>query len=184
MSAGVIDKIMCLKDWYIQWRKTNEVKTGVKASEVFTLEMWEEFIQERAKRQENAPIIVKHEQGVAAPAAPAAHTTSTASRGLNMSYQVETKEIPKLPVNKLLKGKIFDDWHSSFFIKMCQAKLQDLLEDRYVIPDPSDSDYDDYKTKDDFLRYHLLTATLESNASLFINAKTTTDLQMYNKLLD
>eukprot|EP00957_Ditylum_brightwellii_P025908 1960002-Ditylum_brightwellii.AAC.1 len=67
---------------------------------------------------------------------------------------------------------------------MCQAKLQDLFEDGYVIPDPSESDYDDYKMKDDFLRNHLLTAMLESNASSFINTKTMTGLQMYNKLLD
>eukprot|EP00957_Ditylum_brightwellii_P194908 14849019-Ditylum_brightwellii.AAC.1 len=121
MSAGVIGEIMCLKDWYIQWRKTDEVKTGVKASEVFTLEMWEDFIQERAKRQENAPIIVKHEQGVAAPAA---LTTSIASGGLNVSYQVETKEIPKLPVNKLHEGKVFDDWNSSFLSRCAKPSYK------------------------------------------------------------
>eukprot|EP00957_Ditylum_brightwellii_P109608 8359942-Ditylum_brightwellii.AAC.1 len=27
MSAGVIDEIMCLKEWYIQWRKSDEAKT-------------------------------------------------------------------------------------------------------------------------------------------------------------
>ena len=39
------------------------------------------------------------------------HAQSTAkeesSGGLNVSYNVETKEIPKLSTNKSLKGKIF-----------------------------------------------------------------------------
>eukprot|EP00957_Ditylum_brightwellii_P005228 399311-Ditylum_brightwellii.AAC.1 len=42
--------------------------------------------------------------------------------GINVSYKVETKEIPKLPANNLLRGKVFDGWHASFYMKMCQAK--------------------------------------------------------------
>eukprot|EP00957_Ditylum_brightwellii_P003288 249666-Ditylum_brightwellii.AAC.1 len=51
-----------------------------------------------------------------------AKTTKSKDDGINVSYKVETKEIPKLPANKLLKEKIFDKWHGNFYVKMCQAK--------------------------------------------------------------
>eukprot|EP00957_Ditylum_brightwellii_P107675 8214499-Ditylum_brightwellii.AAC.2 len=41
---------------------------------------------------------------------------------LNISYKVETREIPKLPPNKSLKGKLLDEWQGIFYVKMCQAK--------------------------------------------------------------
>eukprot|EP00957_Ditylum_brightwellii_P154287 11741260-Ditylum_brightwellii.AAC.1 len=51
------------------------------------------------------------------------------------------------------------------------------------MPGKSEDDYEVYQPKDDFLRNHLLTATLGSNASLFVNIKTMTGLAMYKKLL-
>ena len=52
------------------------------------------------------------------------------------------------------------------------------MEEGYIIPDPSDSECSIYKTKVDYLKNHLLTATIESNASSFINSKTMDGLQM------
>ena len=49
---------------------------------------------------------VKEEEEAKPPAA--AKTTKTKDDGINVSYKVETKEIPKLPANKSPKGKIFD----------------------------------------------------------------------------
>eukprot|EP00957_Ditylum_brightwellii_P199285 15191221-Ditylum_brightwellii.AAC.1 len=66
---------------------------------------------------------------------------------------------------------------------MCQAKLGGVLVEGYIMPDREDDEYAGYKLKDDFLKNHLLTATLESNASSFINVKTMTGLKMYQQLL-
>ena len=66
---------------------------------------------------------------------------------------------------------------------MCQAKLTNLLAEGYMTHDEADEEYKNYKLKDDFLKNHLLTATLESNASSFINIKMMTGLKMYEKLL-
>eukprot|EP00957_Ditylum_brightwellii_P102891 7842095-Ditylum_brightwellii.AAC.1 len=80
--------------------------------------------------------------------------------GLNVSYKVETKEIPKLPLNKSLKGKLFDKWQGNFYVKMCQAKVDDILEEDCVSPKEGENGYDLHKTKDDFVKNHLLTATM------------------------
>ena len=61
---------------------------------------------------------------------------------------------------------------------MCQAKLNDILATEYISPDEFKDGYDNYKMKYYFLKNHLLTATLESNASSFINFKTMTGLEM------
>eukprot|EP00957_Ditylum_brightwellii_P057986 4397308-Ditylum_brightwellii.AAC.1 len=66
---------------------------------------------------------------------------------------------------------------------MCQVKVGNLLEKGYIIPLVISEEYELHKTKDVFLKNHLLTATMGSNASLFINIKTMNSLQMYNKLL-
>eukprot|EP00957_Ditylum_brightwellii_P139562 10636335-Ditylum_brightwellii.AAC.1 len=66
---------------------------------------------------------------------------------------------------------------------MCQAKLTDLLSEGYNVPKQGEADYDDYKMQDDFLKNHLLTTTLEFNVSSFINVRTMTGLEMYEKLL-
>ena len=47
---------------------------------------------------------------------------------LNVSNCVETKEIPKLPANKSLKDKIFDDWYTVVTTKMDQAQVAELLD--------------------------------------------------------
>eukprot|EP00957_Ditylum_brightwellii_P061625 4676275-Ditylum_brightwellii.AAC.1 len=66
---------------------------------------------------------------------------------------------------------------------MCQAKLSDVLTEDYTAPGEYDDEYEEYKLKGDFLKNHLLTATLELNASSFVNVKTMTGLEMYKKLL-
>eukprot|EP00957_Ditylum_brightwellii_P162361 12362971-Ditylum_brightwellii.AAC.1 len=66
---------------------------------------------------------------------------------------------------------------------MYQAKLTNLLSEGYTVPKQGDTDYDNYKMQDDFLKNHLLTATLESNTSSFINVRSMPGLEMYEKLL-
>ena len=65
---------------------------------------------------------------------------------------METKEIPKLPANKAIKGKIFDDWQATFLVKMSQAKVDDIMEDSYVKPRQGDAGYDEFKMKAIFSR--------------------------------
>eukprot|EP00957_Ditylum_brightwellii_P147972 11266940-Ditylum_brightwellii.AAC.1 len=60
---------------------------------------------------------------------------------------------------------------------MCQANLGEMLAEGFKMPDASEEEYALFKLKDDFLKNHLLTATLGSNASLFINVKTMTGLE-------
>eukprot|EP00957_Ditylum_brightwellii_P036831 2789101-Ditylum_brightwellii.AAC.1 len=66
---------------------------------------------------------------------------------------------------------------------MCQAKLGDMLAEGFKMPDATEDEYALYQLKDDFLKNHLLTATLGSNASSFVNVRTMTGLDMYKKLL-
>ena len=175
MNAGMIDEIMCFKEWYTVWRST-DVSETMDIIEVFTETEWDKFIMDKA--QEPAETVdVKEEPGVAS-------ESIKKDEGLNISYKVESKDIPKLPANKSLRGRIFDDWHASFYVKMCQAKLRDILEDGYIPPDPSEDNYERFKVKDDYLKNHILTATLGSNANSFINVKTMDGVEMYKKLLD
>ena len=133
MNAGMIDELMCFKEWYTVWRSTDVSKT-VGITEVFTESEWDSFIMDKA--QEPAETVdVKEEPGVAS-------ESIKKDEGLNISYKVESKDIPKLPANKSLRGRIFDDWHASFYVKMCQAKLRDILEDGYLPPDPSEDNYE------------------------------------------
>jgi hypothetical protein len=92
--------------------------------------------------------------------------------GLNVSNKVETQEIPKLPPNKSLKGKLFDKWQGNGYVKMCQAKVDAIIEEDYVPPKEGENGYDLHKTKDNFVKNHLLMATMDSNAASYINVKT------------
>eukprot|EP00957_Ditylum_brightwellii_P154748 11778227-Ditylum_brightwellii.AAC.1 len=67
---------------------------------------------------------------------------------------------------------------------MCQAKVADIFDKNYVTPDSISENYELQKTNDAFLKNHLLTATMGSNANSFINIKTMTGVKMYNTLLD
>ena len=182
LTPGMVDKILCLKEWYMGYRKTGGKDSLIK--EEFTEDVWDTFIMQKYENEKlEAKELIKEEKELSSTHHAQTTAKEESSGGLNVSYKVETKEIPKLPPNKSLKGKIFDDWHSSFYVKMCQAKLNDILAEGYMVPDEADKEYKNYKIKDDFLKNHLLTATLESNASSFINVKTMTGLKMYEKLL-
>ena len=104
--------------------------------------------------------------------------------GLNVSYKVESKEIPRLPAGKLLKGKIFNDWHTNFLAKISLAKINDILDKFFVRPDTNNKDYPIFKMKLDYFKNHLLTATVNSNASSFIKPKTMDSIEMYKKLVN
>eukprot|EP00957_Ditylum_brightwellii_P166719 12691259-Ditylum_brightwellii.AAC.1 len=67
---------------------------------------------------------------------------------------------------------------------MCQAKVDDILEDAYVVPPKNEEEYELYKTKENFVKNHLLTATMGPNAALFINVKTMAGIKLYSKLFD
>eukprot|EP00957_Ditylum_brightwellii_P072866 5537901-Ditylum_brightwellii.AAC.1 len=108
---------------------------------------------------------VKEEEEEAEEAKPsaAAKTIKTKDDGIDVSYKVETTEIPKLPANK-----------------MCQAKVADILKKNYVTPDARSEDYELCKTEGAFLKNHPLTPMMGLNASSFINVKTMTGMKMYN----
>eukprot|EP00957_Ditylum_brightwellii_P198083 15091190-Ditylum_brightwellii.AAC.1 len=67
---------------------------------------------------------------------------------------------------------------------MCQAKVADILDKNYVTIDARSKEYKLHKTKDEFLKNHLVTALMGLNASSFINVKTMTWVKMYNTLLN
>ena len=71
---------------------------------------------------------------------------------MNIIYKVESKEIPRLPEGKLLKGKIFDDGHTNFLAKMSQARIDDILDKKIVRSDAKDKYYPFFKMKFDFLK--------------------------------
>eukprot|EP00957_Ditylum_brightwellii_P142677 10871220-Ditylum_brightwellii.AAC.1 len=165
MNSGMIDELMTLKEWYL-FRFANMDATSKSIKEVFTHSLLYKFLLEREKAIYKAAEKrrhVKEEEAEEAKPPEAAKTTKTKDDGINVSYKVETKEIPKSPANKSLKGKIFDEWHGNFYVKMCQAKVADILEKNYVTPDATSKDYELHKTKDAFLKNHLLTAMMGSN---------------------
>ena len=83
---------------------------------------------------------------------------------------------------KSLKGKIFDNWHTNFNAKMSQARIDNILDENFIRPDPGGGNYSQFKIKLDSLKKHILTATINSNARLFINPKKMDGLQIkHNK---
>eukprot|EP00957_Ditylum_brightwellii_P006736 511617-Ditylum_brightwellii.AAC.2 len=168
MNTGMIDELMVVKEWYPLW-STNMDATSKSIKEAFTQALWDEFLYEKEKAMYEAAEKrrqVKEEEAEEDKPPAAAKTRITKDNGINVSYKVETKEIPKLPANK------------------CQAKVADILDKKYVTPDTTSKEYKLLKTKDAILKNHLLTATMGSNASSFINVKTMAGVKMYNTLLD
>ena len=104
----MIDKLMALKEWYLEWSASME-SAAHEVEEIFTNELWDKFLLKRkegAKQTREA----KDNNGTE-------KVASKSDEGLNISYKVETKEIPTLPPNKSLKGKLFDEWHGNFYVK-------------------------------------------------------------------
>ena len=105
-----------------------------------------------------------------------------------MSTKLDAKDVPKLPKNHAsLKGKVFDDWLLiAFTVKLQQAGFTGIWDRGYTAPSPSDKDaYAKYSIKADlFLRSHLVTATLGTNAYAFMDPEKEDGLEMLNSLLD
>ena len=168
-AGAIID----FQAWYRKFRETDK-ETDLKKA--FTIEVWDEWLQSGSS---SVPGSLNLGQGVSN----AVQDLTKNFDGLNVSYKVESKEIPKLPWGKSLKGKIFDEWHTNFLAKMSQARIDDIMEENFVRPLPTDPDYPLFKMKMDYLKNHLLTATISSNASSFIEPKLMDGLEMYKKLV-
>eukprot|EP00957_Ditylum_brightwellii_P064333 4882370-Ditylum_brightwellii.AAC.1 len=113
--------------------------------EVFTQALWDEFLYEREramyKAAEKRRKIKEEEAAEETKSSAAAKTMKTKDDGINVTYKVETKEILKLPAKQSLKGKIFDEWHGNFYVKMCQAKVADIAVGVYIYHTQSDEVY-------------------------------------------
>ena len=48
MNAGMIDELMCFKEWYIIWKSSDVPKT-MNITEVFTESDWDSFIMDKAQ---------------------------------------------------------------------------------------------------------------------------------------
>eukprot|EP00957_Ditylum_brightwellii_P207999 15355456-Ditylum_brightwellii.AAC.1 len=183
ISPVMIDELILLREWYNKWLSTND-STDKEVSEGLTEEYWEDFLlkksqEETARKEEERAEQVQMKRE-------AEHMymkvdISEKEDDINVSYKVETKDTPKLPANKLPRGKMFDDWHASFYVKMYQAKLDDILSEDNVQTNTGDANYGEYKKKDGFLKNHLLSAILISNIGAFVNIKRISGLEMYNK---
>ena len=66
---------------------------------------------------------------------------------------------------------------------MIQARIDDILDKNFVWPDTKYKDDPIFKMKLDYLKNHLLTATINSNTSSFINSKIMDSIEMYKKLV-
>ena len=188
IGVGIVDEIMYVKDWYLQW-KNSGLDTIETIEEAFTERKWDEYIeevldQEQKKKDkfEELDLKIKTEELAAATSGGSVNTQRDS--GVNVSYKVEAKEIPKLPPNKTLRGQTFDDWHVNFYAKMCQARVDSILRKGYVKPGELDDKYEEYKAKASFLKNHLLTATQNTNAGAWMNARTMDGLDMYKRLLE
>ena len=102
--------------------------------------------------------------------------------GLNISYKVEPKDVPKLPKGNL-KGRMFDEWHTTFLAKMSQARISDIMIDTYVRLLPKSPEYKLFLYKLDYLKNHILTATINTHASSFLEPDYMDGLKMYQKLV-
>ena len=174
---GTLRRLMIIK------RKTLEEKLGMLANELMGVIEWYRVFIKNESEQEN-PIPLKEEfmaetldKWISESSSDENLNTDPVKLitkefdGLNVSYKVESKEIPRLPAGKLLKGKIFDNWHTNFLAKMSQARINDILDENFVRPDTKDKDYPIFKMNLDYLKYYLLTETINSNASSFIKPK-------------
>ena len=144
-------------------------------AEEFTEEAWDEwFIENRAK---TSRIKIEEED-------PPSSTQESAKNleGLNISYKVEPKDVPKLPKGNL-KGRIFDEWHTTFLAKMSQARISDIMMDTFVRFLPTSPKYKLFIDKLDYLKNHILTATINTHASSFLEPDYMDGLKMYQKLI-
>eukprot|EP00957_Ditylum_brightwellii_P061513 4668338-Ditylum_brightwellii.AAC.2 len=121
-TAGMIDEMMAVKEYYIFWSaevgESLEKEIKFKSfAETFTEEHWDDFLLERLRAEREAEADVKVKQEIVQTIL---STTDVSSKetGLNVSWKVETKEIPDLPANKTLKGKVFDKWHGNFYVTL------------------------------------------------------------------
>eukprot|EP00957_Ditylum_brightwellii_P205702 15345032-Ditylum_brightwellii.AAC.2 len=91
--------------------------------EVFTEEVWDEFLAKKAAnatemREEVSRLKLEESRIKFEESNDSIKAVSKEASSLNILYKVETKEIPKLPANKYLKGKIFDKWQGNFNVKI------------------------------------------------------------------
>ena len=138
-KLGILaDELMEVKEWYRAFIKNESVQENpIPLREATTAEAWDKWINEISS-DENVNLKSVTE--------PVKEITKEFD-GLNVSYKVESKEIPRLPAGKLLKGKIFDDWHTNFFAKVSQARIDKILNENFTQPDTNYKDYPIFKTK-------------------------------------
>eukprot|EP00957_Ditylum_brightwellii_P129748 9897448-Ditylum_brightwellii.AAC.1 len=99
----MVDELLCFKRWYIQWRRTGGKDTLIE--DAFTKEVWDEFIMEiynekmEEARKGKEDVAADSSLAIAPPPTTTPATSERSGDGLNVSYKVETREIPKLPPN-------------------------------------------------------------------------------------
>eukprot|EP00957_Ditylum_brightwellii_P193026 14696466-Ditylum_brightwellii.AAC.1 len=90
---------MCLKQWYTEWRKTGGKDVPIK--DVFTEDLWDDYIIQKNESEKKEAKALKKEAikefidiNPPSPSCVKFAEKESCSGGLNVSYKVETKEIP------------------------------------------------------------------------------------------
>ena len=94
---AMADELLLFQAWY---KNDNYTEKEKDLKEAFTKEVWNEWI---CNGSSSASLNLG--QGILY----AVKEVTKDFDGLNVSYKVESRDIPKLPTGKNLKGKIFDE---------------------------------------------------------------------------
>merc|ERR1712137_978519 len=109
---------------------------------------------------------------------------STAKSAFYFSSKLDAKDVPKLPKGQTtLRGQVSDDWLVAFKVKMDHAGVGDILKADFKPPGTADEGYDIFVKKDNFVRSHLINATLGTNAYNFMDSRKQNGLEMWEEFL-
>ena len=157
LSLGQYAELSLFRHWYKKWKKDPN-KTTIDLD--FTEDVWDDFVDDYNESSGSIATPLTTSSGA---------TVASSSASINTNFKIEAKEFPKLPKNTNLKGQVYNDWHDVFTVKLKQAGVGALLDEKFTLPAKLDPNYKELKIKDDYLNNMIISAALSSNAYAYID---------------
>lgn len=133
MTVAMTDELMCFKSWHVNFMRENDGDvTSFLLAQAFTKRVWNQHALDYCDI-ENMHARFKKDLDDDRSEEDQNYRKGKDNGTLNVSYKVDSKDIPTLQANKALKGQIFDDWYQIFYAKMSQAQVSKLMEENFVV---------------------------------------------------
>jgi len=166
LSAGEVSFVIALKAWFVEWRSMTGKKEELEVA--FSESVFDQFLD---GYDPDTPSLRVGNDDFKSAAESSLRSVIQEVKSDTTNFKVDTRYLPRLPKGNKSVQEAFEDWREAFTTQMTLARVGNILDPDYEVPDPDldEEEYQAFEMKDAFLKAAIVHATQETTAYSYLD---------------